>query len=253
MSLLPSLTNKYSSLCCFFILLAIITGSFAYGQSRSGIVIGDSKPLNGATIKNLKLNMLAISGDEGAFTLKLNSGDTVVTSYLGFKSDTLIFYEQSSLLITLKPLTNKIGEVVIKGFKITPLEKFRKNQEDYKQIYRIGDDSHMFNALGGFGFAGFAISIDALYSHFSREGKNARKLQKTLVRDYYADIVDSRFTKSLVTKYTGYEGQQLDNFMIDNRPTYEFMKYASDYDVIKYIQQKAKENPSPATTGQNTK
>lgn len=252
MSFLPSL-NRYSCLRCFLILLCILTGAFAYGQNRSGIVIGESKPLNGATIKNINLNMLAISGDEGAFTLKLNNGDTVVTSYLGFKTDTLIFYEQSSLLISLKPLYNKLGEVIVKGIKVSPLDKFRRNQEDYKQIYRIGDDSHMFNALGGFGFAGFAISIDALYSHFSRAGKNARKLQKTLVRDYYADIIDSRFTKELVTKYTGYEGQQLDNFMIDNRPTYEFIKYASEYDVIKYIQKMAKENPPAAVTGQNTK
>ena len=250
MGLLSFIRNAY--LRYFLTALVLLTGHFAYGQNRTGIVIGESKPLNGATVKNINLNMLAISGDEGAFTLKLNNGDTVVTSYLGFKTDTLVFYEQNSLLITLKPLTNKIGEVVIKGFKISPLEKLRKNQEDYKQIYRIGDDSHMFNALGGFGFAGFAISIDALYSHFSRAGKNARKLQKTLVRDYYADIVDSRFTKDLVTKYTGYEGQQLDQFMIDNRPTYEFIKYASEYDVIKFIQKMAKENP-PAAASQNTK
>ncbi|WP_230548086.1 hypothetical protein [Mucilaginibacter sp. UR6-11] len=240
--------NPYACLRCFLMVLASITGTFTYGQSTYGIVSSNLKPLSGATIKNLSSGRLAVSGMEGNFVLTLTRGDTILTSYIGLKTDTLIFHNQSPLLISLKPLPNTLGEITIRDHQVSALDKFRKNRQDYKQIYRIGDDSHIISALGGFAFAGIAINIDALYSHFSREGKNARRLQKTLVRDYHDDIIDTRFTRSLVTKYTGYEGQQLDNFMIDNRPTYEFITHASEYDIIKYIQQQANKNTTPKDT-----
>jgi hypothetical protein len=240
--------DSYQYLRCYFIVLTLITvNNIAYSQNKVGVVVGDSKLLSGAIVKNLSLGLLTISGDQGAFTLKVNNGDTILTNSLGFKTDTLIYHEQSSLLIVLKPLSNILNEVIIREFKINPLEKFRKNQDDYKQIYRIGNDKNWFTPMIG-PFSGIAINIDAFYSHFSRAGKNARKLQKTLITDYYADLVDSRFTKELVTKYSGYEGQQLDNFMIDYRPTYDFIKYASDYDLIKYIQQKSGKNTATKDT-----
>ena len=219
----------------------------AYGQSTYGTVTRSLKPLSGAMIKNLHSRDIAISDKDGKFVLKLNKGDTLLTIYMGLKTDTLIFNHQSPLLITLKPSSNMLGEVVIRDSRISPLEKFRNAQEEYKQIYRIGDDSNIFAFGAGYGIV-FAINIDKLYSALSKEGKDARRLQRKLVRDYYNDVVDSRFTKILVTKVTGFQGQQLDSFILDNRPTYEFIKSASDYDLIKYIQQRSKGIVSPKDT-----
>lgn len=214
--------------------------NIASGQIKYGIVANKSKVLSGAIIRNLSLKTLITSGIDGSFALPINKGDTILTSYEGLKMDTLIYNNQSPLLLKLKPLPNTLGEVVIRDYRDSPQKKFERNKSDYKQIYRIGDDKDWL-MIG----LGFAINIQKLYNHFSRDGKNARKLQKTLVRDYYDDVVDSRYTKSLVTKYTGYEGKQLDDFMIDNRPTYDFVKHASSYDLIEYIL-KAKKNAPPA-------
>jgi hypothetical protein len=216
----------------------VISNQFAYGQNIYGFVTSDLKPLSGATIKNLNSKTLDITNENGKFELALKPGDTVSASYIGFNTETFIFRNQSPLLITLKAAPNMLGEVFIRA-NMSPLEKFKKNQANYKQIYRIGDDSHVISLAGGLGVAGIAINIDALYSALSKEGKDARRLQKTLIRDYHSDIVDSRFTKSLVVKLTGYEGQQLESFMINNHPSYEFIKNASDYDIIQYIKQKA--------------
>jgi hypothetical protein len=228
--------------------LASITGIFmAYGQSTYGTVTRDLKPLNGAMIKNLHSRNIAISGRDGKFVLKLNKGDTLLTIYMGLKTDTLTFNYQSPLLITLKPSSNMLGEVVIRDSRISPLEKFRNAQHEYKQIYRIGDNSNIFSLGAGYGIF-FSINIDKLYSALSKEGRDARRLQRTLIRDYHSDIVDTRFTESLITKLTGYEGRQLDSFMINNRPSYDFIKNASDYDLIKYIKQKAGETVLPKDT-----
>ncbi|MFC0513362.1 hypothetical protein ACFFGT_04095 [Mucilaginibacter angelicae] len=226
--------------CCFSAIFLLATGSFAYGQDTEGIVSGNLIPLAGATIKNLTSKKFVISDENGKFKLAVKTGDTLTASYIGFITDTLVVFKRIPLVITLQPQSNLLREVFIRS-RTSPLEKFKKNQSDYKQIYRIGDDRHIFSLGGGYGSAGLAINIDALYSALSKEGRNARRLQKVLVRDYHSDIVDSRFTESLVAKVTGYEGEQLDRFMINNRPAYDFIKKASDYDLIKYIQQKARE------------
>ncbi len=235
--------NRYSHLrYCLVFFILITANCIAYGQSKYGLVISNSAHLSGAIIRNANSHKLSISDGNGQFSLTVNKGDTVLTSYMGFKTDTTIFNNQNSLLITLNQLPNLLNEVVIRDNPINPLKKFRRNQVEYKQIYRIGDDKNIVSVFGGAGFAGLGISIDKLYSALSREGKNARGLQRALVTDYKADVVDARFTKSLVTKITGYKGEQLDIFMIDNRPTYEFIKTAPDYDLIKYIKQKLNNN-----------
>ncbi|WP_345101666.1 hypothetical protein [Mucilaginibacter panaciglaebae] len=216
----------------------------AYGQIKYGTVTNNAGPVSGAVIENLNSGRISMSGGTGDFIMKLKKGDTILTSYSNFKTDTIVYNNQNPLLIKLKPLTNLLDEVTISERQLSPIDKLLKNQDDYRQIYRIGDDRGFFVILPGLPIAGIAINIDALYSHFSKAGKNARKLQKTLIRDYQDDMIDMRFTKALVTKYTGYAGKQLESFMIDNRPAYEFMKYASNYDLIVYIKQKLSKNPA---------
>jgi hypothetical protein len=239
-----SSSNRYLLLSCFLVVFELIRGSFAFGQSIEGSITANLKPMGGAIVKNLNSKKFTVSDQDGSFKLLIKTGDTLSASYIGFKTDTLIIYNQIPLVIALKPQSNMLKEVFIKS-KVSPLEKFKKNQSDYKQIYRIGDDHNIISLGGGYGSAGLAINIDALYSALSKQGRNARRLEKVLIRDYHSDIVDSRFTESLVTKITGYEGGQLDSFMINNRPTYEFIKKASDYDLINYIQQKAGQTAAP--------
>ncbi|QEM03121.1 hypothetical protein DIU31_006140 [Mucilaginibacter rubeus] len=226
----------------------------AVAQGMSGSVSHNNSPLSGAIIRNTETNKIAISDIDGKFQITAFKGDTLVTSFVGYKSDTLILQNQTSLSVYLQPATQSLTEVVIKGNRLDPLVIFRKNQQDYKQIYRIGDNSRLFNVGGGLGRVGVGISIDALYSTFSKEGKDARRLQRVLLNDYHNSVVDNRFTRSLVSKVTGYKGQQLEDFMMDNRPSYEFVQASTEYDIIAYIKRKIggialqSDNPSATKT-----
>lgn len=249
-------SNQYSLLrYCLMALMLTIANSIAYGQIKYGTIMADSKPVSNAVVENLNSHRVSMSGANGDFIMVMKKGDKIVISAVGLKVDTTIYNDQDPFLIKLKPLPSLLDEVTISERQQSPLDKLYKNQDDYKQIYRIGDDKNMFIIMPGLPFAGLAINLDALYNHFSRAGRNARKLQKTIVRDYLDDVVDSRYTKSLVTKYTGYEGKQLDDFMIDNRPTYEFMRHASDYDIIVFIlkAKKSAANKTPDAIAQNDK
>ena len=61
---------------------------------------------------------------------------------------------------------------------------------------------------------GVGLGIDAIWSAFSKEGKNARKLMETMERDYQNAFIDQIFTKDLVSKTTGLKGDKLLIFMI---------------------------------------
>jgi len=183
---------------------------------------------------------MSVSDIRGQFNIKAAIGDILVTNYVGYKSDTVKINNQTFITIKLKQEALTLGEVIINGNRLTPLQRYLKNQIEYKEIYRIGNDKDIFFAGGGFNNAGIGLNIDALYSAFSKEGKYARRMQATLTNDYHTDVVDSRFTKELVSKVTGYQGKQLEDFIVSNKPSYEFVVDASDYDIIQYIERRMK-------------
>lgn len=239
--------TSYRYLLVFFVLL-FLNNAAAFAQNTGGMVVGDNSViLSGALVHNSRTKESAIAGTTGAFNIRAVKGDTLITSCMGYRLDTLTVAKQQYLIIALKQSYYVLNGVVIRGKYISPLDRYLKNREDYKQIYRIGDKSHMFYVGVGFG-----VNIDALYSALSMEGKNARRLQQTIVNDYHNSSVDSRFTKALVAQVTGYEGQKLDNFIMDNRPSFEFIEKASDYELTTYIKHKmlgvvvAGDNPAPA-------
>jgi hypothetical protein len=209
-------------------------------QHLTGTVSEQSTPLSGAVISNKRFKTPAVSDGKGDFIIVAAKRDTLITTLVGYKPDTTVITNQAFLIINLQPRSKTLSDVIINSTTLSPLDKFKKNQSDYKQIYRIGDDKNAFGFGGGLGGIGLSINIDKLYSALSKEGKDARRLQKVLVNDYHADIVNSRFTDSLVSKITGYKDKQLDDFMINNRPSYEFVIKASDYDLVAYIKRRIK-------------
>lgn len=231
-----------------FFSLFFLNHAAASAQTTGGMVVGDNSViLSGASVRNYRTKESAIAGTTGAFNIRVVKGDTLITSCIGYRPDTLtVANQQQYLIIALKQSYYVLNGVEIRGKYISPLDRYLKNQEDYKQIYRIGDKSHMFYVGVGFG-----VNIDALYSALSMEGKNARRLQRTIVNDYHNSSVDSRFTKALVAQVTGYQGQKLDNFIMDNRPSFEFIEKASDYELTEYIRHKmlgvviASDSPAP--------
>jgi len=227
-------------MCKLLILIVLLVGcDYAQAQHLTGTVSEQSVPLIGAIITNTRISTPVVSDIKGDFKIVAARKDTLITTLIGYKPDTTVITNQDFLIINLRSRARTLKDVVINGIVLSPLDKFKKNQADYKQIYRIGDDKNMFGFGAGFGLLA-TINIDKLYSALSKEGRNARHLQRVLVNDYHADVVNSRFTDSLVSKITGYKDKQLNDFMIDNRPSYEFIMKANDYDLMEYIRRRAK-------------
>lgn len=208
-------------------------------QSVTGMVTGAHERISGAIIKNLRTHDEAISDVRGLFSIKAKSGDTVITSSFNYETDTAVYHQQNYLIIQLKQTTTLLKEVIIRDSLASPLAKYDQNKKDYKEIYRLGDKSNIISIPLSIGTEiGVDIDIDKVYSALSKQGKDARRLQRNLTRDYQDDVVDQRFNKTLTKRITGYTGQKLDNFMIKYRPAFAFANKATTYDMIQYIKKK---------------
>jgi hypothetical protein len=88
---------------------------------------------------------------------------------------------------------------------------------------------------GSNGGGGAGLSINALYSLLSREGRNARQLQKIIERDYRDAMIEYRFTRTLINRVIGISGSKLLDFKQQYKPGYYFIIQANDYELIEYI------------------
>lgn len=225
-----------SSLILFTILL---TGHL-YAQKVTGLVSSNNQRLNNVFIKNISNHAQALSDDRGNFIITAKSGDTLVTLKDYYACDTLVIANQTELVINLGKNPTLLKEVVISSKPITPAATYQADKKEYKDIYFKGDKSHIVEAAIGLQ-PGIAINIDKVYNALSKQGKDARRMQRTLSGNYKNSVVDRRFNP-LVASVTGFKGKQLNDFIANNRPSYDMVIKAKDYDLIQYIRKKLSEN-----------
>ena len=207
---------------------------FAQERSLLGVVFDrDSKiRLSRVYIENVRTQVGFYNNTKGEFKTSARAGDLLVARLEGYLSDTIVVDAKSDVVFLLKRKSVRLREVVIKDTLKNPAKQLQETQNAYRDIYRKGNT----DMLTGVGPGGVGLSIDALYSLFSREGKNARFLQKAIERDYKESIIDYRFTPNLVQQATGLSGLKLRDFMQQYRPSYTFILEANDYDLLRFIQ-----------------
>lgn len=217
-------------------------------QSVQGIVFDrDSKQrLTRVYIYNTRTHKGFYNNSRGEFITDAAKGDTLVAALQGYAVDTATVKSESTILIYLKRNAIVLRDVSITDTVNSPAGDLAKNKKEYEDIYRIGNSKDLLK-IGGGNNVGVGLSIDALWSLFSREGKNARYLQQILERDYREAIIDYRYSKNLVSNTTSLTGKALQDFMHQYRPTYYFVIEANDYTLITYIRssyQRYLQNPA---------
>lgn len=166
---------------------------------------------------------------KGEFSLKAKPGDVLIAATEGYFPDTLVVGHKNTVIFNLKRSSIRIQDVSI-IVRRNPDDVLKEQQREYSSIYSKGA-----SPLLSVGPTGSGLSIDALYKLISREGKNARRLQEIIERDYKESVIDYRFTPELVTQTTGLEGDALQDFMYQYRPSYYFILASNDYNLVIYI------------------
>jgi hypothetical protein len=218
------------------LILLIIAGSmqtFAQSKTVHGFVIDKYSKLRIAKVYvyNSANDQGAYNNVKGEFTSTVKLGDTLFAALSGYAIDSIVFNGQSAIVFQLRPLSIRLNEVKIIGKKLTAQEQYAKNLREYRQALVRASSKDMFTVGGG----GVGLSIDAIYNLLSRDGKNARRLQAILERDYHDAIIDFRFRPSYIKTVISINEEDLADFMVQYRPTYEFTLSASDFDFVTFI------------------
>lgn len=222
---------KFSGL--LLLLLGYWASLFAQSKTVPGFVVDKESKLRLAKvyIYNPATDEGIYNNNKGEFNINAKPGDTIFAALSGYGMDTVIFKGQSAIIFQLKSLSIRLKEVPIYGKALTPAEQYEKNRKEYKSALDRGSTKDLLNLSS----RGVGLGIDAIYNLLSRQGKNARHLQAILERDYREQIIDFRYRPAYVQAVTGANDTELQDFMLQYRPTYQFTLTASDYAFVQFI------------------
>ena len=213
-----------------FLFIQII---FVQAQEKEGIVFDNytKQRIARVYIYNTANDEMKYNDKRGEFSIKANLGDTLIALVKGYHADTLIVKKDPVIVFRLNRATIWLNEVSIMA-KRSPAEILDERKRDFNTAYSLGNPGSILST----GPSGAGLSISAIYSLLSRQGKNARFLQELIQREYENNVIDSRFTQAVVKRLTNLSGVALDDFMQQYRPSYHFIMQANEYELGKYIQ-----------------
>lgn len=207
--------------------------SFAQQKAVQGFVVDKDTKLRLAKvyIYNSSIDEGFYNNTKGEFVANVKPGDTLFAALSGHAMDTVVYRGQSAIVFQLRSLGIRLKEVSIYGKAKTPQELYKSKLDEYKYKLDKGSSKDLLNLGPG----GVGLGIDAIYNLLSREGKNARQLQKILEKDYKEQVIDYRFRPDYVRALVAIKDENLQDFMTQYRPTYQFVLTASEYQFIQFV------------------
>jgi hypothetical protein len=212
----------------------------AQGREFTGLITSNNERQSSVIIKNISTRTQTKSNDRGEFFIKARPGDTLITIKTDYIPDTLLIADQQYIIVQLHKSPTMLKEVVVNATPLSPESIYAANKKEYKLIYFFGDKSHVITPLmipGTSMGLGIGVNIDKLNNALGKRGHDARQLQRNLTTDYKNSVIDKRFNP-IAARITGYQGKRLSDFIMDNRPSYDFIANATDYDITQYIKRK---------------
>lgn len=178
---------------------------------------------------------MAMTDSMGRYQIDVGEKDSIWFSYLGKptpKYAVLKIPDISQFNIALQLKTDVMAEIKIKTRSYR--EDSIQNRKDYAKIF----DFHRPNiaSMTTIGPTGAGIDLDELIRVFQfRKNRQTEKFKERLEEQEREKFIDHRFSKLLVKRLTGLDGNDLDAFMIRYRPSYAFALVTSEYDFQLYI------------------
>ncbi|UIR55770.1 hypothetical protein LZQ00_16065 [Sphingobacterium sp. SRCM116780] len=217
----------------------------AFAQKKIEGIVSDQhtkQRISTVSIRNTRTKSMVFNNTKGEFSIFAETGDTLIATSKEYFADTLLVKNTNVILFHLRRESIYIDEVSVVAKK-DPDEILKNARIDYEKAFRLSEPGDLFSV----GQNGAGLSINSIYSLFSREAKNAKRLKKIIENDYKDNIVDYKFSEQLVSRTTGLTGDELNKFRRIFRPNYFFIVSCNQYELTNYIKecyQKYQKNPS---------
>lgn len=179
----------------------------------------------------------ALTDSNGHYKIEVKEKDSIWFSYLG--KPTIKFPVLKIADITQFDIALNINIPTLAEVKVRP-RNYRQdslqNRLDYAKIFNFHKPN--LGSMTSIGPTGANIDLDEVIRAFQfRKNRATVKFQERLLLQEQEKFVDHRFSKALVHRLTNLSDEELDKFMLEYRPTYDFTLYTNDYDFQLYIKE----------------
>ncbi|MBL7773220.1 MAG: carboxypeptidase-like regulatory domain-containing protein [Chitinophagaceae bacterium] len=186
---------------------------------------GNDKPVENANIRNVFTLKGMTTKENGLFQIEVKKGELLEISKLGYQTLRIRIHSEKEPLyykLVLKKAPIELREVDIKGRTLD----FKKDSMRYRETYDIVMRKEHKEDVD------MRSMPLAMLSKKNREEWAFQKMYEEWEREKYIDFT---FNERLVNKITYLEGEELKQFMKTFRPSYEFLRSASQYEYLEYI------------------
>lgn len=197
------------------------------GKVISGLVMekGSNIRIADANVVNLRSNQTVSTSGYGVFTLRVEIGDTVKISKIGYGPVKTVIHTLEDILIDMQAGTNIEMIVVTRSTKEAEMQGYLRDYAK-KGVYNGGKNTTMTY---------LSSPATALYNLFGKDAKNAKRFESYMTKELEASKVDRIFNKTIVNKITNLEDEELRDFMEMYRPSTSSIERWGEYDLLNYI------------------
>ncbi len=198
-------------------LLAAFTVIFSGSLNAQNILKGtvfeskSSRKMADVFVRDADTKVVALSDNNGNFSIRTAINHTLIFSSPGYVSDTLYLVDFSPKKIELDIKTISLQEV-----SVTSARAFNP-REEYPDVYEKSK---------------FALSPSRI---FGKEAKDARRLKHYFDRETDERQIDSIFNAVYVSSIVPLKGRDLEDFMTMYRPTLAYLKKTPHASLTLYI------------------
>jgi len=181
----------------------------------------------------------AITDSVGHYQIGVGEKDSVWFSYLGKSTPKYAVLKmpditQFDIALQLKSVVMEEVKVRSRSYRMDSIQ----NRTDYAKVFNYRKVS--LGTMTSIGPGGAAFDLDEIIRLFQfRKNKSMLRFQQRLLEQEREKYVDHRFNKGLIKRLTTLDGEQLDQFILKYRPSYEFAIGTNDYDFQLYIKSAA--------------
>lgn len=170
----------------------------------------------------------------GRYTIMVKETDSIVFSFLNrptAKFPVQNIHNVFQFDISLHVPVSELPAVRVKApnYRMDSMQ----NRRDYAKAFDFKKPGIGISTSPG---GGVGLDLNQFINMFKfRYNRRMMGFQRRLIQEEEDKFIDHRFTRTLTRKITGLSGDSLIQFMRVYRPSYEFAKFASDYDFLEYI------------------
>ena len=217
----------------FFSLFFCLQHAFAQVQVSGMVADGDSRTgLPGVTIINKTTRSGTVTNESGRFLIDAMPGDTLEFSMLSYYLKDIPVPTTSMFInvyLTRSMIT--LQQQIVKG------KDYRRDSAAIRDEYSKYFNYHKPKAMDVLKTLPSNPVTALTYLVPSKARKRKEHFQEQLVYWENEKYIDYRYNPEVVERMTKLSGDELDTFMTRYRPGVQFIKEATEYDLLLYIKQ----------------